>query len=327
MQVESTFLTCGCIGRSKPAVQYSRTSSTARAAMTAKPRVQDKIKEEGLFVKYKMAKGGEAVGPCVEDIWWNLLSLAIAAAIWNLGYPILRAGTSDLTWVAWVFARNLGLMAPIFQGFHYMMYLSPSKDSFTKFNEKAPKPYEITRDRRYTLMSLFINSALECLMIRAWATGEVPYASSVLESPGKLALMLLASPFFRELHFVIYHRILHIQPLYKWFHKHHHLSYNPSPWSGLSMHPVESITYFTGPIIPCLLTKSHPLVYIFANVHAQIASVYGHHGHEEYGGSYFHYIHHAKTGKGAAARSCNYGTPFLPLDILMGTWDCGEKES
>uniref|UniRef100_A0A7S2TL02 Uncharacterized protein n=1 Tax=Lotharella oceanica TaxID=641309 RepID=A0A7S2TL02_9EUKA len=59
---------------------------------------------------------------------------------------------------------------------------------------------------------------------------------------------------------------------------------------------------------------------LFANVHAQIASVYGHHGHEEYGGSYFHYLHHSKVW-------CNYGTPFLPLDILMGTWETGHPKA
>merc|ERR1719394_72922 len=107
-------------------------------------------------------------------------------------------------------------------------------------------------------------------MIHMWASGKVPYLSTMAENPILIAIMLFVSPFFREFHFVIYHRILHIQPLYKWFHAHHHLSYNPSPWSGLSMHPVESITYFTGPMIPCLLFKTHPIVFLFANVHAQV---------------------------------------------------------
>ncbi len=29
------------------------------------------------------------------------------------------------------------------------------------------------------------------------------------------------------------------------FHSLHHKSYNPGPWSGLSMHPVEHLLYYT----------------------------------------------------------------------------------
>lgn len=44
------------------------------------------------------------------------------------------------------------------------------------------------------------------------------------------------------------------------------------------MHPVESITYFTGPMMLCFMMSHHPLLFVFGNVHAQLASVYGHHG-------------------------------------------------
>ena len=81
------------------------------------------------------------------------------------------------------------------------------------------------------------------------------------------------------------------------------------------MHPVESITYFTGTLLPYWLNL-HPLHYLYANIHAQMASIYGHHGYDIYGGSYFHYLHHAKV-------TVNYGTPFLPLDILTNSWCTG----
>ena len=42
----------------------------------------------------------------------------------------------------------------------------------------------------------------------------------------------------QEFHFFMVHKLLHYQPLYRWFHATHHKSYNPGPWSGLSMHPV-----------------------------------------------------------------------------------------
>jgi len=44
-------------------------------------------------------------------------------------------------------------------------------------------------------------------------------------------------------HFFFVHRLIHWGPLYRWIHSVHHNSINPSPWSSLSMHPVEAFLY------------------------------------------------------------------------------------
>eukprot|EP00730_Choanoeca_flexa_P002646 TRINITY_DN11118_c1_g1_i6.p2 TRINITY_DN11118_c1_g1~~TRINITY_DN11118_c1_g1_i6.p2 ORF type:complete len:223 (+),score=19.09 TRINITY_DN11118_c1_g1_i6:319-987(+) len=210
------------------------------------------------------------------------------------------------------------MMSSIFQGFHWLMYQSEwmNKHKNGKFNPKFPAQKQHDRDRRYTLLSLFINSTIECVLLHLWATKKLSAANDLsMTTIWPNILWIAISPFWREIHFFIQHRTLHTQPLYKWFHAHHHKSYNPGPWSGLSMHPVESITYFTGPIFIAVWAQS-PFVWLFANIYSEMASVYRHHGYEEYGGSYYHYIHHARF-------DCNYGTPFLPLDILFGTWDIG----
>eukprot|EP01013_Petalomonas_cantuscygni_P016173 TRINITY_DN33128_c0_g1_i1.p1 TRINITY_DN33128_c0_g1~~TRINITY_DN33128_c0_g1_i1.p1 ORF type:complete len:419 (-),score=46.24 TRINITY_DN33128_c0_g1_i1:342-1598(-) len=59
--------------------------------------------------------------------------------------------------------------------------------------------------------------------------------------------------FFADLHFYAVHRLLHtnqvvagaIPGLYSAVHAVHHESYNPSAWSGLSFHPLESFLYFS----------------------------------------------------------------------------------
>lgn len=153
------------------------------------------------------------------------------------------------------------------------------------------------------------------------AAGYIPYYSDFWSYPTWGIAWLVVSPFWREFHFIVYHRILHIQPLYRWFHAWHHKSYNTAVWSSLSFHWVEAVVYFSGPVmlvaLPPLICGAgaalHPIHYLFANVHAEMASVYGHHGYDAYGGSYFHYLHHRLF-------ECNYGTPFLPLDIWLGTW-------
>ena len=43
--------------------------------------------------------------------------------------------------------------------------------------------------------------------------------------------------------------------LYRWVHSHHHKSYNPTAWSGISMTPVESTAYFSAALIPLLFAS------------------------------------------------------------------------
>ena len=58
---------------------------------------------------------------------------------------------------------------------------------------------------------------------------------------GGIVLMYIWGDF----HFYWTHRLLHTQMLYKAVHKVHHQSFNPDPFSGLSMHWFESAIYFS----------------------------------------------------------------------------------
>ena len=262
--------------------------------------------------KYRMAKGGEKVGPSLDDIKWNGFSFLLAAFIYynSIGIP----DSDDFGWrgMFGIFLRNFVMMFVLFSTFHYYLYELPVHTQLVKdghkFNDSFPRPEHHERDRKYTILSLCINSLFE---IYVWKNEQFSFDLS----PLSFIFWLFVLPFWREIHFFIYHRILHHPLCYKRFHAHHHLSYNPGPWSGLSMHPVESITYFTGTLLPFLL-HLHPLHYLYANIHAQMASIYGHHGYDIYGCSYFHYLHHSKT-------NVNFGTPFLPLDILTDSWCTG----
>jgi len=59
----------------------------------------------------------------------------------------------------------------------------------------------------------------------------------------------LSIPIIHEFHFFCIHRLIHVPVLNRWVHSVHHNSVNPSPWSSLSMHPVEHLLYFSGSLI------------------------------------------------------------------------------
>ena len=62
--------------------------------------------------------------------------------------------------------------------------------------------------------------------------------------------------------FLCRHRLIHWPPLYHAVHKLHHHNVNPGPWSGLAMHPVEHLLYFSGIIIHWIV-PSNPLLAIY----------------------------------------------------------------
>jgi len=135
--------------------------------------------------------------------------------------------------------------------------------------------------------------------------------------------------YWRETHFYFCHRGMH--PwfdrengllngdigafLYRHVHSLHHKSFNPGPWSGLCMHPVEHFLYYSCVWLPPLVLTLHPLHFLYCKFHLDIAPLGGHDGMDDPGGKGdFHYLHHAKF-------ECNYGVPFpFNFDKLCGTW-------
>ncbi len=137
--------------------------------------------------------------------------------------------------------------------------------------------------------------------------------------PVYCAVWLCAIPFWREFHFYWTHRLIHWPPLYKTVHYLHHKNINVGPWSGMAMHPVEHLLYFSVVLIHFVF-PSHPIHFLFNSQHAALTPAAGHHGFEGPilngklpTGSYFHYLHHRYF-------NCNYGEATLPLDRMFGTF-------
>ena len=137
--------------------------------------------------------------------------------------------------------------------------------------------------------------------------------------------MVFIIPFWREVPFYLTHRPLHWKPLYKHMQCLHYKNRNTNAWSGMAMHPVETIIYVS---VVCLhwIVPSHPLHFLFNPQHVALAPADSHHGFEGPiirdkvpTGSYFHYLHHRYF-------ECNYGGLVFPLDRWFGTFQDGLPE-
>ena len=115
--------------------------------------------------------------------------------------------------------------------------------------------------------------------------------------------------------------MIHWPPLYRTVHTLHHNNVNPGPWSGLAMHPVEHLLYFSGALIH-LIVPSHPFHAAFHLMHAAVTPAQGHVGFDKVvvgEDSHFdthafaHYLHHKYF-------ECNYADGAIPLDRWFGTF-------
>ena len=192
------------------------------------------------------------------------------------------------------------------------------------------RPFSRCRKYRNVFWSLAsglpIWTAWEVVGLWLFASGRIPWLNWADHPVWFVALMLLI-PLWRELHFYAVHRLIHWPPLYKTVHSLHHRNTNPWPWSGLSMHPVEHLVYFSAVAIHWIV-PSHPIHFLFNSVHLMMAPAPGHAGFAqvELGGrgvathGYAHYLHHKYF-------EVNYADGALPLDKWFGSFHDGTPEA
>jgi sterol desaturase/sphingolipid hydroxylase (fatty acid hydroxylase superfamily) len=159
-----------------------------------------------------------------------------------------------------------------------------------------------------------------------WLAAENRIPGISFEShPVWFIVLFLLLPVYRESHFYLIHRLIHWKPLLRAVHSLHHRNPNPGPWSGLSMHPVEHLLYFSSCAIFFFIPAS-PIHFLTTTIATGLAPAPGHTGFDTYlfkgwlpGGDFFHFLHHRHV-------SCNYGTPTAPWDKLGGTFYDGNGD-
>jgi sterol desaturase/sphingolipid hydroxylase (fatty acid hydroxylase superfamily) len=121
---------------------------------------------------------------------------------------------------------------------------------------------------------------------------------------------------------------LHWQPLYRLVHALHHRNINVGPWSGISMHPIEHVLYFSGVLIH-FVVPSHPVHVIFHLYNLGLNPAASHSGFAGLViggkrrmalGDFFHQLHHRHF-------HCNFGTAEVPLDKWFGSFHDGTPEA
>jgi sterol desaturase/sphingolipid hydroxylase (fatty acid hydroxylase superfamily) len=268
---------------------------------------------------------------------WNLLFAASSVAYWRFVVPstgTLR--TLEPGWAFRLFAVNCVAVFLFYSAFELRLYILRGQGNRFKYNAKFPSDqpnnvFWFNSQNKEGMLRTFLSgvpiwTAVEIGLFWAYANGVGQWVSFE-DHPIYLAVLALIAPIYHETHFFLIHRLIHWAPLYRWVHSVHHNSVNPSPWSSLSMHPVEHLLYFSSALLH-LVIPSNPLLAIYQLHSSGFGAVVGHIGFDKIelgqaagfdSHAYAHYLHHKYF-------EVNYGDGLVPLDKLFGTWHDGGKD-
>merc|ERR1711973_712258 len=256
----------------------------------------------------------------------NLVWLTIASLNYFL-FPYDYEAARSLTNYNWIVERflvNFAITFGFFGFWHVVLYiLNWSERPF-----QAGRTYrvgKVVHNMWYSSLGVLQYTVWEAIYVYCCATNRIPFMSDqeAASSPKNFLIFCLAAfwvPLYREFHFYFAHRFIHISALYKYIHSLHHRNTDIEPFSGLCMHPLEHLYYFSC-LGPSFLVYTTPFAFMWNGVHLLISPAASHSGWEDHFQSdQYHYLHHRFF-------ECNYGTSGTPFDKMFGTFRDKLKET
>lgn len=267
----------------------------------------------------------------------NMILILIAITCYAAFQPSLETTkTIELGWVLQIFIRNIVLMVLVAGGLHWYFHAGKKQGDTWKYDprEVPAKGRVFTFNNQlydnmfWTLGSgVTLWTAYEVLMFWAMANGFAP-VMTFADNPVWFIVLIFLTPLWISFHFYWIHRWLHWPPLYNLAHAVHHRNVNVGPWSGLSMHPIETALFFSSVLIHLILS-SHPIHILFHMQHQALTAATSHTGFKGLSvgdknrfelGRFHHQMHHRYF-------ECNYGNLEIPWDKVFGSWHDGTERS
>lgn len=263
----------------------------------------------------------------------SVILLALVMISWTWFQPSLEeTSTLAFGWVAQIWLRNMVLLVLVAGGLHWFFFMKKKQGNRLKFDPRdlmyKGKQFSFggqVRDNMFWSLVSGVGfwTAYEVLMFWAMGNGYAPIMNPS-SNPVLFVLWFLLTPLWISFHFYWVHRLLHWGPIYGWFHALHHRNINVGPWSGLSMHPVEHLIYFSSILIHFVFA-AHPLHILFHMQSQGLQAATSHTGYESMLikdktaldlGAFHHQMHHRYF-------EVNYGNLEVPWDKWFGTFHDG----
>jgi sterol desaturase/sphingolipid hydroxylase (fatty acid hydroxylase superfamily) len=271
-------------------------------------------------------------------LWpWGVFFIGLALLSWHFLMPDLNTMKHlSIRWIGLLFVQNLVLLVLFAGAWHLRLYVRKAQGTQYKYNSRwlsVDNPTFLFGNQLWdnvfwnVCSAVPIWTAYEVVTFWLQANGYVAIVSWQ-DHPVYCVLLVVLMPFWNDVHFYIIHRLIHWPPLYRSVHYLHHKNINVGPWSGVAMHPVEHLLFFSAVILFWLI-PSHP-VHIIRLLQAMALGPSLSHlgfGRVVLGRSrslstedYMHFLHHKYV-------TVNYGANVVPLDRWFGTYHDGTDEA
>lgn len=212
---------------------------------------------------------------------------------------------------------------------YYVFYIWKKNKLFhLKIQDKLPTSNQLKNEIFYSLLTLLIYSGTSGFVLYWYQKG---ITKIYLDIDDFGILYLIASLFLmiiiHDTYFYWTHKLMHSSKWFYQFHKTHHHSHNPTPWTAFAFHPAEALISLG--IVPLIIFSmpTHPLAFFLFLTFMTTYNVLIHLGYEIFPKKRFfnligkwkntttnHDLHH-KIGGGF-----NYGLYFSFWDRIMGTY-------
>tara|TARA_B110000438_G_C15763498_1_gene628427 strand:+ start:161 stop:1156 length:996 start_codon:yes stop_codon:yes gene_type:complete len=267
---------------------------------------------------------------------WGFLFVGLAILSWNVLTPqIDGSGAPSLSFLGQIWLKNAVLLTALAGSLHWRLYSRVGQGDKFKFSQRwlsKKSSRFLWKNQAYDnafwsiISGVTVWSLFEGITLWAWATGVIPKASWPANA-GYITALTFVFFFVSSSHFYLIHRVLHWKPLYRSVHELHHRNVNTGPWSGISMHPVEHLLFFSMFFV-WWLVPAHPVVIILTGFFKGLGPAVTHSGFDRVlvggrqisAGDWFHDLHHRHF-------ETNYGNLEAPFDWVMNTWHNGSDEA
>jgi Delta7-sterol 5-desaturase len=219
------------------------------------------------------------------------------------------------------FVRIAAIAAPA----HFIFWrLLRDRWQHRRIQPRFPQAARVWSEFRWTLSTSVIYAVLGVLTylpVRAGYTRS--YARIADHGWTYFVLSIVLMILLHDAYFYWTHRLLHLRPLFRRFHRVHHESFNPSPWAAFSFHPVEAVISYGIVPLGLFLIPMHLAALGAYLLYMNVINVVGHLGYEVFprgtprhwlgrlsATSTHHNMHHRLV-------HWNFGLYFMGWDWLM----------
>ncbi|MBI4781024.1 MAG: sterol desaturase family protein [Oscillatoriophycideae cyanobacterium NC_groundwater_1537_Pr4_S-0.65um_50_18] len=226
----------------------------------------------------------------------------------------------------WIILTRYFLIAG---GAHWLFYSVLRKSvSSRRLRLKPPLRQSMLRDIKLSSLSTVVFALGAAFVISMYDRGmTLLYSNPYQHGLWYLGFSFAAVLILQDAYFYFAHRIFHHPSLFKWFHRGHHRSGDPTPWTSFAFDLPEAIVQAFFLIGIVFILPLHFITLISVVMTMTIWTVWNHLGFELFPPSFPHHwftkwfigpthhsLHHRKY-------TVHYGLYFTFWDKLLGTQD------